>query len=161
MITLRHVKLYLRITERSGFGCLGNNIENIQPIVRDREYPALLIQNRQIGRAYLKFVGSPIHIHHVSKNTLSTKYNLQTTIYNKFINQLFTKIERNAYIYIYIYIQSVHFAGLSDFSVRGAARRRFSRQVAQVDWTLILPSELSAKELRHLPRKMPSRGTTY
>jgi hypothetical protein len=26
---------------------------------------------------------------------------------------------------------------------------------AQADWTLILPSELPMKELRHLPRKMP------
>jgi hypothetical protein len=32
---------------------------------------------------------------------------------------------------------------------------------AQADWTFILPSELPAKELRHLPRKMPPRGTTY
>jgi hypothetical protein len=31
----------------------------------------------------------------------------------------------------------------------------------QSDWIFILPSELSAKELRHLPRKMPPRGTTY
>jgi hypothetical protein len=31
---------------------------------------------------------------------------------------------------------------------------------AQADWTFILPSELPAKKLRHLPRKMP-RGTTY
>jgi hypothetical protein len=30
----------------------------------------------------------------------------------------------------------------------------------QADWTFILPSELPAKELRHLPRKMPQRGTT-
>jgi hypothetical protein len=30
----------------------------------------------------------------------------------------------------------------------------------QADWTFILPSELPAKELRHLPRKMPPRGTT-
>jgi hypothetical protein len=30
----------------------------------------------------------------------------------------------------------------------------------QADWTFILPLELPAKELRHLPRKMPSRGTT-
>jgi hypothetical protein len=29
---------------------------------------------------------------------------------------------------------------------------------AQADWTFILPSELPAKELFHLPRKMP-RGT--
>jgi hypothetical protein len=28
---------------------------------------------------------------------------------------------------------------------------------AQADWTFILPSELSTKELRHLPRKMPSQ----
>jgi hypothetical protein len=32
---------------------------------------------------------------------------------------------------------------------------------AQADWTFILPSELHAKELHHLPRKMPPRGTTY
>jgi hypothetical protein len=32
---------------------------------------------------------------------------------------------------------------------------------AQADWTFILPSELPAKELHHLPRKMPPRGTTY
>jgi hypothetical protein len=32
---------------------------------------------------------------------------------------------------------------------------------AQAEWTFILPSEFSAKELRHLPRKMPPRGTTY
>jgi hypothetical protein len=31
---------------------------------------------------------------------------------------------------------------------------------AQADWTSILPLELPAKELRHLPRKMPPRGTT-
>jgi hypothetical protein len=31
---------------------------------------------------------------------------------------------------------------------------------AQTDWTSILPSELLAKELRHLPRKMPPPGTT-
>jgi hypothetical protein len=31
---------------------------------------------------------------------------------------------------------------------------------AQADWTFILPSELPAKELHHLPRKMPPRGTT-
>jgi hypothetical protein len=30
----------------------------------------------------------------------------------------------------------------------------------QAGWTFILPSELSAKELRHLPRKMPKPGTT-
>jgi hypothetical protein len=29
-------------------------------------------------------------------------------------------------------IHGVHFAGLSDFSVRGAVRRQFSRQVAQL-----------------------------
>jgi hypothetical protein len=29
-------------------------------------------------------------------------------------------------------IHGVHFAGLSDFSVRGAARRHFSRQVAHL-----------------------------
>jgi hypothetical protein len=28
---------------------------------------------------------------------------------------------------------------------------------AQADWTFILLSELPAKELRHLPRKMPPR----
>jgi hypothetical protein len=32
---------------------------------------------------------------------------------------------------------------------------------AQADWTFILPSELPAKDLRHLPRKMPPRGSTY
>jgi hypothetical protein len=32
---------------------------------------------------------------------------------------------------------------------------------AQADWTLILPLELLAKELRQLPRKMPPRDTTY
>jgi hypothetical protein len=32
---------------------------------------------------------------------------------------------------------------------------------AQADWTLILPFELPAKELSHLPRKMPLHGTTY
>jgi hypothetical protein len=32
---------------------------------------------------------------------------------------------------------------------------------AQADWTFILPSEFPAKELRHLPRKMPPRGITY
>jgi hypothetical protein len=32
---------------------------------------------------------------------------------------------------------------------------------AQADWAFISPSELPAKELRHLPRKMPPRGTTY
>jgi hypothetical protein len=32
---------------------------------------------------------------------------------------------------------------------------------AQADWTFILLSELTAKELRHLRRKMPPRGTTY
>jgi hypothetical protein len=32
---------------------------------------------------------------------------------------------------------------------------------AQADSTFILPSELPAKELRHLPRKMPLRGATY
>jgi hypothetical protein len=31
----------------------------------------------------------------------------------------------------------------------------------EADWTFILPSELPAKELRHLPGKMPPRGTTY
>jgi hypothetical protein len=31
---------------------------------------------------------------------------------------------------------------------------------AQADWTFILPSEPPAEELRHLPRKMPPRGTT-
>jgi hypothetical protein len=29
---------------------------------------------------------------------------------------------------------------------------------AQADWTFILPSELPAKELRHLPRKMPQQA---
>jgi hypothetical protein len=28
----------------------------------------------------------------------------------------------------------------------------------QADWTFILPSELPAKELRHLPRKMPPQA---
>jgi hypothetical protein len=32
---------------------------------------------------------------------------------------------------------------------------------AQADCTFILPPELPAKELCHLPRKMPPRGTTY
>jgi hypothetical protein len=32
---------------------------------------------------------------------------------------------------------------------------------AQADWTLILPSQFPAKELCHLPRNMPPRGTTY
>jgi hypothetical protein len=32
---------------------------------------------------------------------------------------------------------------------------------AQADWTFILPLEFPAKELRHLPREMPPRGTTY
>jgi hypothetical protein len=32
---------------------------------------------------------------------------------------------------------------------------------AQADWTFILPSELPAKELYHLLRKMPLCGTTY
>jgi hypothetical protein len=32
---------------------------------------------------------------------------------------------------------------------------------AQADWTFILPSELPAEVLRHLPRKMPPRSTTY
>jgi hypothetical protein len=32
---------------------------------------------------------------------------------------------------------------------------------AQADWTFILSSELPAKELHHLPRKMSPRGTTY
>jgi hypothetical protein len=32
---------------------------------------------------------------------------------------------------------------------------------AQADWTFILPSELPAKALHHLPRKMLQRGTTY
>jgi hypothetical protein len=31
----------------------------------------------------------------------------------------------------------------------------------QADWTFILPPELPAKELRHLPRKMPAGGRTY
>jgi hypothetical protein len=31
---------------------------------------------------------------------------------------------------------------------------------AQADWTFILPSELPAKQLRHLPRKMSPRDTT-
>jgi hypothetical protein len=31
----------------------------------------------------------------------------------------------------------------------------------QADWTFILPSELPAKVLRHLPRKIPPRDTTY
>jgi hypothetical protein len=29
---------------------------------------------------------------------------------------------------------------------------------AQTDWTFILPSDLSTKELRHLPRKMPPQA---
>jgi hypothetical protein len=29
---------------------------------------------------------------------------------------------------------------------------------AQADWTFILPSEFPAKELRHLPRKMPPQA---
>jgi hypothetical protein len=29
---------------------------------------------------------------------------------------------------------------------------------AQADWTFILPSELPAKELRHLPRKIPPQA---
>jgi hypothetical protein len=29
---------------------------------------------------------------------------------------------------------------------------------AQADWTFILPSELPTKELRHLPRKMPTQA---
>jgi hypothetical protein len=29
---------------------------------------------------------------------------------------------------------------------------------AQADWTFLLPSELPAKELRHLPRKMPPQA---
>jgi hypothetical protein len=32
---------------------------------------------------------------------------------------------------------------------------------AQADWTFILPSELPAKELHHLPRKMPLGGTMH
>jgi hypothetical protein len=32
---------------------------------------------------------------------------------------------------------------------------------AQADWTFILQSEFFAKELRHLPKKMQPRGTTY
>jgi hypothetical protein len=32
---------------------------------------------------------------------------------------------------------------------------------AQADLTFILPSEFPAKELGHLPRKMPPRGATY
>jgi hypothetical protein len=32
---------------------------------------------------------------------------------------------------------------------------------AQADCTFILPSRFLPKELRHLPRKMPPRGTTY
>jgi hypothetical protein len=32
---------------------------------------------------------------------------------------------------------------------------------AKADCTFILPSEFSAKELRHLQRKMPPHGTTY
>jgi hypothetical protein len=31
----------------------------------------------------------------------------------------------------------------------------------QADWTFNLPSEFPAKELRHLPRKMPPRSTSY
>jgi hypothetical protein len=31
----------------------------------------------------------------------------------------------------------------------------------ETDWTFILLWELPAKELRHLPRKMPPRGTKY
>jgi hypothetical protein len=29
------------------------------------------------------------------------------------------------------------------------------------DWKFILPSKLPAKELHHLPRKMPPHGTMY
>jgi hypothetical protein len=50
-----------------------------------------------------------------------------------------TNIKENFTVYIYIY--------------------RVFR--AQADWTFILSSGLPAKELRHLPRKMPPRGTTY
>jgi hypothetical protein len=32
---------------------------------------------------------------------------------------------------------------------------------AQADWKFILPLELPAKELRHLPRKMPPQGVMY
>jgi hypothetical protein len=32
---------------------------------------------------------------------------------------------------------------------------------AQAEWTLILLSELSAEELRHLPSKIPPPGTTH
>jgi hypothetical protein len=32
---------------------------------------------------------------------------------------------------------------------------------AQADWAFISPTELPVKELRHLPRKMLPRGTTY
>jgi hypothetical protein len=32
---------------------------------------------------------------------------------------------------------------------------------AQAEWTFIVPLEFPAKELRHLPRKMPPRGTMY
>jgi hypothetical protein len=39
--------------------------------------------------------------------------------------------------------------------------RKYRMFTAQADWALILPSELPAKELRHLPRKIPPRGTTY
>jgi hypothetical protein len=31
---------------------------------------------------------------------------------------------------------------------------------AQADWTFVLLPELPAKELRHLPRKMPHHGNT-
>jgi hypothetical protein len=36
------------------------------------------------------------------------------------------------YVYFICIVHGVHYAGLSDFSVRGTARRHFSRQVAQL-----------------------------
>jgi hypothetical protein len=45
----------------------------------------------------------------------------------------------------------------------GSVLLKFSKVSSgvQADWTFILPSELPAKELQHLPRKMPLHGTTY
>jgi hypothetical protein len=42
-----------------------------------------------------------------------------------------------------------------------AMHRKYRVFRTQVDWTFKLPSEFPAKELRHLSRKMPPRGTTY
>jgi hypothetical protein len=52
-------------------------------------------------------------------------------------------------------------AGLlpSHISLAEASLYRVFR--AQADWTFILPSELSVKELRYLLRKMRPRSTTY